>query len=110
MTESYVDQQVQARIAAAKAKAQQQRQQRAELAEARTAGLKSRHRTKARRKGIRLGFCAACARPLTRGTYLLCSKGCGGRLCRGEQRCTEQHNPQCPNAPRAFTDSPQEAT
>lgn len=103
---SYVDEQVAARIAAAKAKAQQQRERREELAAARAAGLKSRHATKMRRKGVRLGFCASCARPLTRGTYLLCTSRCGARLCRGHPRCAQQHTPQCPKAPRAYTDSP----
>lgn len=46
---SYVEQQVQARIAAAKAKAQQQRQRRAELAQSRAAGLRARHAAKLRR-------------------------------------------------------------
>ncbi|MFG2870998.1 hypothetical protein [Streptomyces sp. NPDC048338] len=107
---SYVEQAVQARIAAAKAKTQQQEQVRGELAGRRKAGLMARHRAKAKRRGIRLGFCGTCARPLMRGTYLLCSKGCGAKLCRGGDRCTQQHNTQCPNRPTAYTDSPGEAS
>ncbi|MFE3659098.1 hypothetical protein [Streptomyces sp. NPDC059165] len=105
---SYVDEQVAARIAAAKAKAQQQREAREALAVARAAGLRARHRTKMRRHGVRLGFCASCDRPLMRGTYMLCPDGCGARLCRGQPRCVEQHNPQCERASRTHTDSPQE--
>ncbi|MEV3988254.1 hypothetical protein AB0J57_05045 [Streptomyces sp. NPDC049837] len=107
---SHVEQVIAARIAAAKAKAAADKLRREELAENRRHGLKARYRAKGRRTGKRLGFCASCARPLTRGTYLLCSKGCGARLCRGHPRCAQQHNPQCANAPRAFTDSPQEAS
>ncbi|MBT2488796.1 hypothetical protein J7E96_09725 [Streptomyces sp. ISL-96] len=103
-----VDDVVQERIAEARRKVEQEKQQREELAANRREGIKARHTTKARRKGIRLGFCASCARPLMRGTYLLCSKGCGGRLCRGHPRCAQQHNPQCPNRDAQFTDSPQE--
>ncbi|MEV5441412.1 hypothetical protein AB0N23_02510 [Streptomyces sp. NPDC052644] len=106
---SHVEQQIQARIAAAKAKKQQQEQRRAELAANRAAGLRARHRTKARRAGKRLGFCGSCAAPLTRGTYLLCSGGCGARLCRARRRCHQQHNPQCPNRPTTYTDNPQGA-
>ncbi|APE23001.1 MULTISPECIES: hypothetical protein [Streptomyces] len=103
---SHVDAQVAARIAAAKAKAQQKQQQRAELAGRRAGGLMARHRAKAKRMGIRLGFCGSCARPLTRGTYLLCSKGCSAKLCRGSKQCHTQHNTQCPGQARQFTDSP----
>ncbi|TXS16042.1 hypothetical protein EAO71_35255 [Streptomyces sp. ms191] len=103
---SHVEQQVQARIAAAKAKTQQQKQERDELAGRRKAGLMARHRAKAKRRGIRLGFCGTCARPLMRGTYLQCSKGCGAKLCRGTPRCIPQHNTQCPNRTTAYTDSP----
>lgn len=46
---SYVEQQVQARIAAAKNKRQQRRQQRAELDAARIPGLAARHDAKMRR-------------------------------------------------------------
>ncbi|MEV1054634.1 hypothetical protein [Streptomyces sp. NPDC049887] len=106
---SYVNEQVAARIAAAKAKAQQQREAREELAAARAAGLRARHRAKAKRFGIRLGFCASCARPLMRNTYFLCSNGCGAKVCRGHPRCAEQHNPQCPKRATAYTDSPQES-
>ena len=105
---SHVEQQVQARIAAAKAKAQQKKEQRAELAGRRTGGLMARHRAKAKRAGIRLGFCGACARPLMRNTYLVCSKGCGAKLCRGFKQCHHRHNTQCPRQARQFTDSPGE--
>ncbi|MFC4611161.1 hypothetical protein ACFO9E_25705 [Streptomyces maoxianensis] len=103
---------VQERIAAAKAKDEQQKKRRAELAAARQHGLKARHATKMRRMGIRvLGYCASCAAPLTRGTYVLCSKGCGARLCRPHRRCINKHDPHnCPKAARDFTDSPQEAS
>lgn len=104
-----IDDIVQQRIAAAKAQAEQRRAERAEFAERRRRGLQARHANKMRRQGRRLGFCATCARPLMRGTYLLCSKGCGGRLCRGTGRCAERHNPQCPNRATAYTDSPGEA-
>ncbi|MEU6101174.1 hypothetical protein [Streptomyces flaveolus] len=43
---SHVDAQIQARIAAAKAKRQQRRRQRAELKEAREYGLQARHTAK----------------------------------------------------------------
>lgn len=46
---SHVDEQIRARIAAARAKREQQRQQRAELAEARQHGLAARRRTKLQR-------------------------------------------------------------
>ena len=46
---SHVEQQVAARIAAARARREQRRQQRAELNEARTHGLEARHATKMRR-------------------------------------------------------------
>ncbi|MBP2581638.1 hypothetical protein J3A78_002116 [Streptomyces sp. PvR006] len=49
MSESHVEQQVAARIAAAKAKAQQQKRRREELAAARHRGLQTRHATKMRR-------------------------------------------------------------
>ncbi|MET8449339.1 hypothetical protein [Streptomyces sp. NPDC005209] len=50
---SHVDQQVQARIAAARYKRAQRRQQRAELDEARAYGLEARHSTKIRRQAQR---------------------------------------------------------
>ncbi|AZQ35941.1 hypothetical protein EJ357_22690 [Streptomyces cyaneochromogenes] len=46
---SHVEQQIQARIARAKAEAERKRQQREELAAARTAGLAKRHAAKLRR-------------------------------------------------------------
>lgn len=46
---NYVEEQVQAAIAAAKAKRQQRRQQRAELDEQRVPGLAARHSAKMRR-------------------------------------------------------------
>lgn len=95
MSESHVEQLVAARIAAAKEKTQQQRQERAAFAASRTAGLKARHRNKTRR--FRMGYCAACAAPLFRGTYLLCRQGCGAKLCRSGRRCINKHDPHnCP--------------
>ncbi|MEV8307859.1 hypothetical protein AB0P36_10970 [Streptomyces flavidovirens] len=42
-------------------------------------------------------YCASCAKPLRRGTYLLCVLDCGARLCRkGRRGCVEQHTPNCP--------------
>lgn len=101
---------VQEQIEAARRRIALRKKQRAELAAARREGLMARHKAKAKRAGIRLGFCASCARPLMRGTYLLCSKGCGGKLCRGHPRCAQQHNPQCDRAEHTYTDSPQEAS
>ncbi|MQY32592.1 hypothetical protein SRB17_05460 [Streptomyces sp. RB17] len=46
MTESHVEQRIQARIAAAKRKRERRRQQRSELAEARAHGLKARYAAK----------------------------------------------------------------
>jgi len=46
---SYVEQQVAARIAEARARAQQKKRRRAELAEARRHGLEARHAVKMRR-------------------------------------------------------------
>lgn len=97
------------RIEAARRRVAAEKERRTQLTEARHHGLQARHAAKLRRKGILLGFCATCARPLARGTYLLCSKGCGSRLCRGHARCAEQHNPQCPNRTTLYTDDPQKA-
>ncbi|MFE5629930.1 hypothetical protein [Streptomyces sp. NPDC056543] len=105
-----VDDIVQARVAAARAKAQQQKQERAEFAGRRKAGLSARHRAKAKRMGIRLGFCGTCARPLMRNTYLHCSQGCGAKLCRGTKRCIAQHAKQCDKRATAYTDSPGSAS
>ncbi|SDN81472.1 hypothetical protein [Streptomyces wuyuanensis] len=55
---------------------------------------------------FRARYCASCARPVRRGTYLRCVLGCGAALCRKGDRCTQQHTPQCPKAPRTYTDSP----
>jgi hypothetical protein len=44
---------------------------------------------------LRRIFCASCARPLRRGTYLRCVLGCGARLCRTGS-CIQQHVPNCP--------------
>jgi hypothetical protein len=49
MTESHVEQRIQARIAAAKRRRDQRRQQRAELDEVRAHGLEARHAAKAAR-------------------------------------------------------------
>ncbi|MFG2330172.1 hypothetical protein ACGFMM_11160 [Streptomyces sp. NPDC048604] len=61
---------------------------------------------RARKAATRLGFCGSCARPLTRGTYVLCSKGCDAKLCRGHKWCIGRHNTQCPRQARTYTDSP----
>ncbi|MFD5227420.1 hypothetical protein ACFWJ5_02535 [Streptomyces qaidamensis] len=54
---SYVEQQIQARIAAARAKAEADKRRRQELAEARQRGLAARHAQKLSRKGE---FCDGC--------------------------------------------------
>lgn len=91
---SHIEQQIRARIAAAKAKRQQQSEQRAELGEARQAGLEARHQAKLKRI-----YCGQCARPHRRGTYLRCPLGCGTALCRKNPRCGNAHLRQCPNRP-----------
>ncbi|MGW7604479.1 hypothetical protein [Streptomyces antimycoticus] len=51
-------------------------------------------------------FCSSCARPLRRGTYFLCTLGCGARLCR-KGHCRSQHAPNnCPTyqAARGLTE------
>ncbi|MGW0632440.1 hypothetical protein [Streptomyces sp. NPDC002758] len=92
MTESHVDAQIAARIARVRAQQEARQQQRAELAEARQAGLKARHRAKVRRI-----YCGQCARPQRKGTYLRCVFGCGTALCRKSRRCVNDHARQCPN-------------
>ncbi|MET8947431.1 hypothetical protein ABZX30_28780 [Streptomyces sp. NPDC004542] len=88
---SHVDQQVQAAIAAARNKRQQQRQQRAELDANRQAGVAARHRAKLKRI-----YCGQCARPQRRGTYQRCPLGCGTALCRKRASCGNSHLDQCP--------------
>lgn len=88
---SHVDQAVQARIAAVAAKTQQQREERAQFAERRSAGLVARKRAKLRRV-----FCGTCARPQRRGSYLRCPLGCGIALCRKRAGCGNTHLRQCP--------------
>jgi hypothetical protein len=92
---SHVDEQVAARIAAAKYKRQQQRQRRAELDANRQAGLVARKKTKLKRI-----YCATCARLQQRGTYLRCPLGCGAAVCRTRSSCGNAHLPQCPTRTR----------
>ncbi|MFJ3719064.1 hypothetical protein [Streptomyces sp. NPDC090057] len=89
---SHVDEQVQARIAAARAKTQQQREDREEFAERRAAGLEARKHAKLRRV-----YCGQCARPQRRGTFQRCPLGCGTALCRKRASCGNDHLNQCPN-------------
>ncbi|KPC79536.1 hypothetical protein [Streptomyces sp. NRRL S-4] len=56
-----------------------------------------------------MGWCASCGHKVRRGDYLMCSKGCGARLCRGQRRCIPQHQPNCARRATSYTDSPQEA-
>lgn len=91
---SHVDAQVQARIAAARAKTQQQREERAQFAESRSAGLVSRKRAKLARR------CAVCDRPLGGSKGRACPGGCGQYVCRSTRRrpqCGDVHAGQCPN-------------
>ncbi|MFZ4235716.1 hypothetical protein ACOZGD_11090 [Streptomyces murinus] len=96
---SHVDQQVEARIAAARNKTQQQQEQRAAFAERRTAGLETRKRTKLRRR------CAVCDRPLGKGRGRPCIRDCGMWLCRAPHQppCNDVHGGQCPNRPTEET-------
>lgn len=87
---SHVDQAVQARIAAAQTKTQQQREERAVFARQRAAGLGARKRTKLRRI-----FCATCAKLQRKGSYLRCPLGCGEALCRARAGCGNTHLRQC---------------
>ncbi|MEU4487351.1 hypothetical protein AB0H94_21145 [Streptomyces purpurascens] len=93
---SHVDAQIQARIAAATNKRQQQRQQRAELDANRQAGLAARKKAKLRRI-----YCGTCAKPQRRGTYLRCPLGCGAAVCRKNPHCGNTHLRQCDNRPEA---------
>ncbi|WP_225642692.1 hypothetical protein [Streptomyces werraensis] len=93
---THVDEQVQARIAAAKAKRELQAEQRAELAANRQAGLTARKKA----KGKRL-YCATCARLQWRGTYYRCPLGCGVAVCRKNPHCGNTHLRQCDNRPEA---------
>lgn len=89
---SHVDEAVAARIAAAKAKTQQRREQRAELGAARDRGLEERKAAKMRRL-----YCATCARLQRRGTYYRCPLGCGAVVCRKRPGCGNTHLRQCDN-------------
>lgn len=93
MSESHVETAVRARIAAARAKAQQRQQQRAELGAARARGLEARKAAKLRRQ------CAVCERPLTGKRGRPCARGCGARLCTARHLppCNDVHGGQCPN-------------
>lgn len=89
---SYVDEAVQARIAAVAAKKQQQRQERAEFARRRAAGLEARKAAKTDRV-----FCGTCAKPQRKGSYGRCPLGCGTALCRARMGCARTHLRQCDN-------------
>jgi hypothetical protein len=89
---SHVDEAVQARIAAARARQQQRQEERAEFTQARAAGLEARKREKLRRL-----YCASCAKRQRRGTYLRCPLGCGEAVCRKNPYCGNTHLRQCPN-------------
>lgn len=89
---SHVDEAVAARIAAARAKTQQQREQRAELDAARARGLEARKATKLRRL-----YCCTCAKLQRHGSYLRCPLGCGVVVCRKNPRCGNTHLRQCDN-------------
>ncbi|MEH0553424.1 hypothetical protein [Streptomyces sp. B21-101] len=89
---SHVEQAVAARIAAVKAKTQQQRDERVEFARQRAAGLDSRKASKLRRL-----YCATCAKLQRRGTYYRCPLGCGAAVCRKRPGCGNTHLRQCDN-------------
>lgn len=89
---SHVDAQVQARIAAARAKTQQQREERAQFAESRSAGLVARKRAKLARL-----YCATCAKRQYKGTYLRCPLDCGAVVCKAWFGCGNAHLKQCDN-------------
>ncbi|NED31968.1 hypothetical protein [Streptomyces sp. SID8499] len=91
---SFIDQQVQARIAAAAAKRQQQREDRTAFAERRAAGLEARKHAKLRRI-----YCGTCAKLQRRGTYGRCPYGCGTALCRARAGCGNTHLRQCEKRP-----------
>lgn len=88
---SHVEQQIAARIAAAKEKTQQQREERATFARQRAAGIERRKAAKLKRV-----FCGTCARPHLPGAYLRCPLGCGTALC-NSAGCGNTHLRQCPN-------------
>lgn len=89
---SHVDDQVQARIAAAAAKTQQQREERGAFSRRREEGLVARKATKLRRV-----FCGTCAKVQRAGTYLRCPLGCGEAVCKTRPGCGNTHLRQCPN-------------
>lgn len=88
---SYVEEQVQARIAAVRAKTQQREEDRLAFAERRSAGLVVRKRQKLARR------CAVCDRPLKAGKGRACVRGCGMYVCRAPRRpqCSDVHGGQC---------------
>lgn len=88
---SHVEQQVQARIAAAKAKTQQQREEREAFSRQRAAGLVAR-----KRRQVRRIYCATCARLQRKGKYRRCPLGCGEALC-NTAGCGNTHLRQCAN-------------
>jgi hypothetical protein len=90
---SHVEAQVQARIAAARSKTQQQREERANFAESRAAGLVARRRAKLARR------CAVCDRPLKGAKGRACVRGCGVYVCRAVRKpqCSDVHGGQCAN-------------
>lgn len=89
---SHVEQQVAARIAAARAKTQQQQEERGAFSRRREEGLVSRKRQKLARV-----FCATCARLQRKGTYLRCPLGCGEAVCKSRAGCGNSHLRQCPS-------------
>lgn len=89
---SHVDEQIAARIAAVKAKKQQQREEREAFARQRAAGLVARKAVKVRRV-----FCGTCARLQRKGSYRRCPLGCGAALCRARAGCGNTHLRQCEN-------------
>jgi hypothetical protein len=90
---SHVESQVQARIAAARAKTQQQQEERRAFAASRAAGLVVRKSRKLARR------CAVCDRPLKSQRGRACVAGCGVYVCRAPRRpqCSDVHAGQCPN-------------
>ncbi|MER5259744.1 hypothetical protein [Streptomyces sp. NPDC002855] len=91
---SHVEQQIAARIAAVRARKQQQHEQRAEFDRLRAAGLAVRKRQKLSRV-----FCGTCARVQRKGSYLRCPLGCGEALCRSSAGCGNTHLRQCSSRP-----------
>ncbi|MEW2082346.1 hypothetical protein [Streptomyces sp. NPDC005283] len=41
-------------------------------------------------------YCAGCATPLPKGTYIRCPQGCGALLCKkGRRACRKDHTRNC---------------